>query len=64
MAGRPNDLCHFELIDSSLEGEIKGSRADEQARLARLGDQLRERLGQSDQFKLVDITAVASEARA
>jgi uncharacterized protein DUF2380 len=54
----------FELIDSSLEGEMKGSRADEQARLARLGDQLRERLGQSDQYNLVDITPVASEARA
>src|SRR5215475_10887013 len=54
----------FELIDSSLEGEMKWLRADEQARLARLGDQLRRRLAQSDQFKLIDITPVAGEARA
>jgi hypothetical protein len=54
----------FELIDSSLEGEMKGSRADEQARLAGLGDQLRHRLLQSDQFKLVDIASIADEARA
>ena len=31
----------FELIDTSLQGEINGSRADEQTRLTRLGDQLR-----------------------
>ena len=43
---------------------MKWLRADEQARLARLGDQLRRRLAQSDQFKLIDITPVAGEARA
>jgi hypothetical protein len=43
---------------------MKGSRADEQARLASLGDQLRHRLLQSDQFKLVDIAPIADEARA
>jgi hypothetical protein len=54
----------FVLIDSSLEGEMKGLRADEQARLASLGDQLRHRLLQSNQFQLVDIAPVADEARA
>jgi hypothetical protein len=54
----------FEMIDSSLEGEMKGLRADEQARLVRLGDQLRQRVAQSDQFKLVDTAAVVIEARA
>jgi hypothetical protein len=34
----------FELIDTSLQGEVNGSRADEQDRLTRLGDQLRQRL--------------------
>ena len=54
----------FELIDTSLEGEIKGSRPDEQARLARLSDRLRQRLRESGRFTLVDIAPVAAEARA
>jgi hypothetical protein len=54
----------FELIDTSLEGEMRGSRADEQARLARAGDQLRERLAASGLFRLVDIAPVAAAARA
>ncbi len=32
----------FELIDTSLEGAIRGARADERERLARLSDQLRQ----------------------
>jgi hypothetical protein len=54
----------FELIDTSLEGETKGLRADEQARLIRLSDHLRRRLTESGRFALLDITTVASEARA
>jgi hypothetical protein len=54
----------FELIDTSLEGEIKGARPDEQARLARLSEQLRQRLRESGRFTLVDITPVAGEAHA
>ena len=34
----------FELIDTSLEGAIRGVRPDEQERLARLSDQLRQLL--------------------
>jgi hypothetical protein len=34
----------FELIDTSLEGAIRGARADEQERLARVSDQLRQTL--------------------
>jgi Protein of unknown function (DUF2380) len=54
----------FELIDTSLEGETKGLRADEQARLIRLSDHLRRRLTESGRFALLDITTVAREARA
>jgi hypothetical protein len=54
----------FELIDTSLEGATNGPRADEQARLVRLGDQLRQRLRESGRFSLVDIAPVAGEARA
>jgi Protein of unknown function (DUF2380) len=54
----------FELIDTSLEGETNGLRADEQARLIRLSDQLRRRLAESGRFTVLDIAPVASEARA
>jgi len=54
----------FELIDTSLEGAIRGARADEQERLARLSDQLRQLLRDSGRFSFVDITPIASEAQA
>jgi Fe-S cluster biogenesis protein NfuA len=54
----------FELIDTSLEGAIRGARPDEQQRLARLSDQLRQLLRDSGRFSLVDITPIASEALA
>jgi len=54
----------FELIDTSLEGAIRGARLDEQERLARLSDQLRQLLGDAGRFSLVDITSIASEAQA
>ena len=52
------------MIDTSLEGAIRGARLDEQERLARLSDQLRQRLRASGRFSLVDITPIASEAQA
>src|SRR6266478_3232915 len=54
----------FELIDTSLEGAIRGVRPDEQERLARLSDQLRQRLRDSGRLSLVDITPIAREAPA
>src|SRR5262249_25350117 len=54
----------FELIDTSLEGAIRGASPDEQERLARLSDQLRQLLGASGRFSLVDITPIAREAQA
>ena len=54
----------FELIDTSLEGAIRGARPDEQARLVRLSDQLRQLLRDSGRFSLVDIAPIASEAQA
>ena len=54
----------FELIDTSLEGAIRGARLDEQERLARLSDQLRQLLRAAGRFSLVDITPIASEAQA
>jgi len=57
-------VLDFELIDTSLEGAIRGARADEQERLARLSDQLRQLLRNAGRFSLVDITPIAREAQA
>jgi len=54
----------FELIDTSLEGAIRGARADEQERLARLSDQLRQLLMDSGRFSLVDIAPIARRGHA
>src|SRR5438128_790017 len=50
--------------DTSLEGAIRGARPDEQERLARLSDQLRQLLRDSRRFSLIDITPIAREAQA
>jgi hypothetical protein len=60
---RPVAVFDFELIDTSLEGELKGKRDDEQARLARAGEQLRDGLAASGLFRVVDIAPVAAAAR-
>ena len=53
----------FELIDTSLEGQMNGPRSDERARVEHLGEQLRRRLAQTDTYQLVDIAPVEAEAR-
>jgi len=62
-AQRTVAVFDFELIDTSLEGAMNGPRADERARLANASNQLRQRLVESGQFSLVDITPVAAEAQ-
>jgi len=54
----------FELIDTSLEGAMRGARPDEQERLARLSDRLRQLLRASGRFSLIDIMPIASKAQA
>lgn len=61
--GPKTAVFDFELIDSSLQGEKDGQRADEQARLLRAGDQLRQGLANSGKYLLVDIAPVRAEAR-
>jgi hypothetical protein len=56
-------IFDFELIDTSLEGETNGPRADETARLVRLGQQLRTLVTKSGKFEVVDIAPVEDEAR-
>lgn len=52
----------FEMIDSSLEGEMHGKRADEQERLMHVGDQVRKELGESGKFQIVDIAPINAAA--
>jgi Protein of unknown function (DUF2380) len=51
----------FELVDTSLQGEIEGTRPDELERLRMVGDLLRERLAASGAYRVVD-TAPAADA--
>jgi hypothetical protein len=52
----------FELMDTSLQGEVDGARTDEHDRLLRVSDQLRRELAQSGRFDLLDISPVNSAA--
>jgi Protein of unknown function (DUF2380) len=52
----------FELVDTSLEGEMRGPRQDEQARLLLVTDQLRKAIAESGRYVLVDIAPVQSAA--
>ncbi|SFL78626.1 Peptidoglycan-synthase activator LpoB [Bradyrhizobium sp. NFR13] len=58
-------VFNFEWVDTSLEGEMKGRRSDEQARLLRAADQLREEMKQSGRFELLDMSSlnVAAQGR-
>src|SRR5262249_11495144 len=53
-AERSVAVFDFELIDTSLEGELNGPRRDEQARLAATSDQLRRRLAPAGQVTVGD----------
>jgi Protein of unknown function (DUF2380) len=52
----------FELLDTSLQGEVNGPRTDEHDRLMRVGDQLRKELAESGKFTLLDISKVNAAA--
>ncbi|MDE2380354.1 DUF3280 domain-containing protein [Bradyrhizobium sp.] len=53
----------FELIDTSLPGEVYGSKP-ELERTQRVGDQLRKALAESGRFRLLDIAPVSAAAHA
>jgi len=52
----------FELIDTSLQGEVSGPRADEQRRLAMISDQLRQRLTDAG-YTVVDLSPASDAIR-
>jgi hypothetical protein len=51
----------FELIDTSLPGEVYGSKP-ELERMQRIGDQLRKELANSGKFQVLDIAVVRDAA--
>ena len=63
-AADPPRLAVFdlELLDTSLQGQMNGPRADEHERLLRAGDQLRKELGESGKFRIVDISPANAAA--
>ena len=52
----------FELLDTSLQGEIDGPRRDEQQRLIRASEQIRKGLAESGKFTILDIAPVNDAA--
>lgn len=52
----------FELVDTSLQGEVEGPRTDEQRRLIDAGNQVRKALAESGQFAVLDIAPVNAAA--
>jgi hypothetical protein len=56
-------VFEFELIDSSLDGEMLGTTQAEKDRLAKLAPMARELLVQYAKYEIVDIASVAEQAR-
>jgi uncharacterized protein DUF2380 len=54
----------FELLDTSLEGEMRGPQADEHNRLILISDQVRRQLSESGKFQILDIAPVKAAAEA
>src|SRR5260370_1863418 len=54
----------FELLDTSLQGEMDGPRGDEQQRLIRTSEQIRKALADSGKFPILDIAPVNDAAHA
>src|SRR5215468_3428109 len=54
----------FELMDTSLEGEMRGPQTDEHNRLILISDQVRRQLSESGKFQILDIAPVKAAAEA
>ncbi|MGQ0686105.1 DUF3280 domain-containing protein [Bradyrhizobium sp.] len=54
----------FELMDTSLEGEMRGPQAEEHERLIRISGLVRRQLAESGKFQLLDIAPVKAAADA
>jgi Protein of unknown function (DUF2380) len=62
-AGPPKlAVFDFELLDTSLEGEMRGPQAGEHGRLIRISDLVRRQMAESGKFQLLDISPVKAAA--
>jgi len=57
-------IFDLEIIDTSLDGEMKGTSPEEKARLAKLAPALRAKLAASDRYLVVDTEPITERARA
>ncbi len=55
-------IFDMELQDVSHEGELRGKRDDETARIALLSAELRKLIGETQRYEIVDVTAAAAES--
>src|SRR5882757_9828546 len=55
-------IFDFELLDTSLEGEMRGPQADEHDRLIRISDQVRRQVMESGKFQLLDVSSLKAAA--
>jgi uncharacterized protein DUF2380 len=55
-------VFNFELLDTSLEGEMRGPQADERDRLVLISDLVRRQLNESGKYQLLDIAPVKADA--
>jgi hypothetical protein len=55
-------IFDFELLDTSLEGEMRGPQADERNRLILISDQVRRQVAEAGKFQLLDIAPVKAAA--
>jgi Protein of unknown function (DUF2380) len=57
-------IFDFELLDTSLQGEVNGPQPDEERRLKGVSEQLRKALAESGKFVVLDIAPVNAAAHA
>jgi len=65
LGGPPTAIAifDFELIDTSLEGELKGVQARDLARLNLISDLLRRLLNESGQYKVVNLSSLTEQIK-
>jgi uncharacterized protein DUF2380 len=57
-------IFDFELLDTSLQGEVNGPQVDEQRRLKEVTEQVRKALAESGKYVVLDIAPVNAAAHA
>jgi hypothetical protein len=57
-------IFDFELLDTSLQGEVNGPQADEQRRLRDAAEQVRKALAETGKYTVLDIAPVNAAAHA